>query len=522
MRPRRARRPLDGEPVRPIDARARRTSIFLLDAVIAPAFPEQHRALRRALSAGVLARRSGRRQAGRPDAPAARRVPDVLGHRQPQRLVGAVADGDGRQPARRRDRARRSASRSDSARGCSPPRCPTLCGAWRSCRCCSTRSSARRCGHARCAGGGAEGARRARPAVARRNGSSSSSSSAWSRSWASAATARARLDGGRVPRPRRRCSRPASSRSTTSPSEGDVLATFIWFAVLFTLSSQLNELGFMGFLGGGSPDALGGLAAPTAGLVARRRLRRAALPVREPDGAPAGALRRVPRRRRQARRDRPRRSRSSCCSRRTTSRRSRRRDRARTCCSRAAAICRRATCTGSAPSRRRSASSIYAGRRHAVAEAACVTRCEATVQRRQAATRVHRVSADSQRGLHVIVISHRGVVVSCLALLPPRGARGARSTARPQAKAALPTVVVLATGGTIAGAAGTNVQAGYTSGQVGVEQLLAAVPAGQEARQPARRADLQHRLAGHERRGLAQAGPPRQRAGRDARRRRAS
>ncbi len=40
----------------------------------------------------------------------------------------------------------------------------------------------------------------------------------------------------------------------------------------------------------------------------------------------------------------------------------------------------------------------------------------------------------------------------------------------------LPTVVVLATGGTIAGAAATDVQAGYTSGQVGVEQLLAAVP----------------------------------------------
>ena len=40
----------------------------------------------------------------------------------------------------------------------------------------------------------------------------------------------------------------------------------------------------------------------------------------------------------------------------------------------------------------------------------------------------------------------------------------------------LPTVVVLATGGTIAGAASTDVQAGYTSGQVGVDQLLAAVP----------------------------------------------
>src|SRR6478672_5151384 len=40
----------------------------------------------------------------------------------------------------------------------------------------------------------------------------------------------------------------------------------------------------------------------------------------------------------------------------------------------------------------------------------------------------------------------------------------------------LPTVVVLATGGTIAGAAASDVQAGYSSGQVGVEQLLNAVP----------------------------------------------
>jgi len=45
-----------------------------------------------------------------------------------------------------------------------------------------------------------------------------------------------------------------------------------------------------------------------------------------------------------------------------------------------------------------------------------------------------------------------------------------------QAPASLPTIVVLATGGTIAGAASTNVQAGYTSGQVGVDQLIAAVP----------------------------------------------
>jgi DASS family divalent anion:Na+ symporter len=49
--------------------------------------------------------------------------------------------------------------------------------------------------------------------------------------------------------------------------QGDVLATFIWFAVLYTLSSQLNELGFMGFVGRRLADALAGLASPTAGLI---------------------------------------------------------------------------------------------------------------------------------------------------------------------------------------------------------------------------------------------------------------
>mgnify|MGYP003693850113 CR=1 FL=1 len=53
---------------------------------------------------------------------------------------------------------------------------------------------------------------------------------------------------------------------------------------------------------------------------------------------------------------------------------------------------------------------------------------------------------------------------------------GAASAQAPAADATLPSVVVLATGGTIAGAAASDVQAGYTSGQVGVEQLLAAVP----------------------------------------------
>jgi L-asparaginase len=49
-------------------------------------------------------------------------------------------------------------------------------------------------------------------------------------------------------------------------------------------------------------------------------------------------------------------------------------------------------------------------------------------------------------------------------------------TATAGAQQKLPNVVVLATGGTIAGAAASDVQAGYASGQVGVDQLLAAVP----------------------------------------------
>ena len=52
----------------------------------------------------------------------------------------------------------------------------------------------------------------------------------------------------------------------------------------------------------------------------------------------------------------------------------------------------------------------------------------------------------------------------------------ALAAAHGRTQSALPTVVVLATGGTIAGAAGSDVQAAYKSGQVGVEQLLAAVP----------------------------------------------
>src|SRR5262249_17258684 len=55
-------------------------------------------------------------------------------------------------------------------------------------------------------------------------------------------------------------------------------------------------------------------------------------------------------------------------------------------------------------------------------------------------------------------------------------------TSPPAASAKLPSVVVLATGGTIAGAAPGGVQAGQKSGQVGVDKLRAAVP---QAKKPA-------------------------------------
>ena len=49
--------------------------------------------------------------------------------------------------------------------------------------------------------------------------------------------------------------------------EGDVLATFIWFASLFTLSDQLNKLGFMEFLGGRLVMRLGGFPPAVAAVV---------------------------------------------------------------------------------------------------------------------------------------------------------------------------------------------------------------------------------------------------------------
>ncbi len=72
------------------------------------------------------------------------------------------------------------------------------------------------------------------------------------------------------------------------------------------------------------------------------------------------------------------------------------------------------------------------------------------------------------------LLRSRALAAGALLAIALTGSVGA--TGQPSQTSALPTVVVLATGGTIAGAAASDVQAGYTSGQVGVEQLLAAVP----------------------------------------------
>ena len=49
--------------------------------------------------------------------------------------------------------------------------------------------------------------------------------------------------------------------------QGGTLVTFIWLAVLFALSGQLNELGFMGYVGGRLTSLLGGITWPVAYVV---------------------------------------------------------------------------------------------------------------------------------------------------------------------------------------------------------------------------------------------------------------
>ena len=85
--------------------------------------------------------------------------------------------------------------------------------------------------------------------------------------------------------------------------QGSTLVTFLWLAVLFALSGQLNELGFMGYVREADRAARG----PSLAGRLRRfagALRADALHVREPSSAGPRALRRISRRRRAHRRSR--------------------------------------------------------------------------------------------------------------------------------------------------------------------------------------------------------------------------
>ena len=73
------------------------------------------------------------------------------------------------------------------------------------------------------------------------------------------------------------------------------------------------------------------------------------------------------------------------------------------------------------------------------------------------------------------LLSCRFTLATAVALSISAAAATSAHSQKPAA-GPLPAVVVLATGGTIAGAAASDVQAAYSSGQVGVDQLLAAVP----------------------------------------------
>ena len=82
--------------------------------------------------------------------------------------------------------------------------------------------------------------------------------------------------------------------------QGDTLVTFLWLAVLFAMSAQLNELGFMGYVGERLASGLGGLSWPTLYVTLIVLYVAHPLHVREPDLAGAGVVRRLPRRRHEA------------------------------------------------------------------------------------------------------------------------------------------------------------------------------------------------------------------------------
>ena len=126
VRPRAAARPPRRGALRQIDARPRLQHLLPRRRHRA-GVPEQHGALGRPLPARPLARRRLGLEAGRGDAQEDGRVPDVLRDGDAQPLVGALADGDGGQSPRRRDRQAARPQRRRSARGSSPRRSRRSC-----------------------------------------------------------------------------------------------------------------------------------------------------------------------------------------------------------------------------------------------------------------------------------------------------------------------------------------------------------------------------------------------------------
>ena len=105
---------------------------------------------------------------------------------------------------------------------------------------------------------------------------------------------------------------------------------------------------------------------------------------------------------------------------------------------------------------------------------------------------------------------------ACLALAAVLFAAGGPGAVAQDKK--LPNIVILATGGTIAGAAATGTQSGYTSGAVTIDAMLTGRARHQGAGQRQGGADLQRRLPGHELRHHDEARQPHQRAGGQRRR----
>ena len=130
-------------------------------------FPQQHGARRGAVPDRAVRRAGIGVATGRPGGTAARRLPDVLRHGEPRRVVGAVDDGDvgesdraaGRQGVRHRDRLRQVVPRGVRARARRDPRAAARRG--------EDLPAAGRA-HARGAAGGTQGAVRTGTARARR------------------------------------------------------------------------------------------------------------------------------------------------------------------------------------------------------------------------------------------------------------------------------------------------------------------------------------------------------------------